>query len=537
MYCTSSEEAARVFDEADEREKMHYQRVTSVDVDPTDILSAHQHKNVAFGMEYARTAVIRTVNLGMTDAPGEKVTVAGRDLSASRFVACKYCGAVAGARGGKDKEFHQGWCVVRSGAYKAVWNPLNIFHELRTEVVRMLLPVSTFEVDERLASFRAALMLGLRLDFGGEPDNLDIELSDFPNPGGQGRRRFLVLHDRVPGGTGYIGRVADPDRLGQILERARDFISRCVCRSEGRSACHRCLLGSARPSEIEFISRAVALELLDELLAEWEFQPAEGGTVAGIKLSRVDESELERRWKVAVRAWADRPGSDARLTVVPQPGAADALELRMGSGDDAPRYLIREQIESNAVPQTVPDFVITRADAKARDIAIYLDGFEFHASAVHNNLANDAAKRRGVRADGAWVWNLTWDDVTDFHEAVTASVPKSPAARPLLSTLERGRAEKLQLERDGVLDLRMVDRNPMQLLLDLLMNPDPSSGNASLCRLSVARSSGYRTCRLSSTRSSRRYEQCSTAARMSTRAQEVLPGRYCLRGSRFKDCR
>ena len=329
-------------------------KVTSVDVDPMDILSAHQHKKAAFGMEYARTAVIRTLNLGMADAPGEKVMVAGRELSASRFVACKYCGAVTGARVGKDKEFHQGWCVVRSGAYKPDWKPLNIFHELRTEVVRMLLPISTFEVDERLSSFKAALMLGLRLDFGGDPDNLDVELADFPNPGGQGRRRFLVLHDRVPGGTGYIGRVADPDRLERILERARDFISRCVCRTEGRSACHRCLLGSARPSEIDFISRDVALELLDELLADWNFHPAEGGTVAGIKLSRVDESELERRWKVAVRAWADRPGSDARLAVVPQPGAADALELRMGSGDDVPRYLIREQIESDAVPQRCP---------------------------------------------------------------------------------------------------------------------------------------------------------------------------------------
>ncbi len=476
VYCTASEEGARVFDEADERERNYYQQVTSVDVDPVDIVRAHQHTKAAFGMEYARTAVIRTVNLGVTEAPGEKVIVAGQELSASRFVACRYCGAVTGARKtfGEDKEFHQGWCVVRSGAYKADWKPLNLFHELRTEVVRLLLPVSTFEVDERLASFKAALMLGLRLDFGGDPDNLDIELTDFPNPGGQGRRRLLALHDRVPGGTGYIGRVADPDRLGRILEQARDYISRCLCRSEGRAACHRCLLGSARPREIEFVSRAVALDLLDELLETWEFEPAENGTVAGIKLSRVDESELERRWKVAIRAWAERPDNDARLTVVPQPGAADALELRLGAGDEAPRYLIREQIEADTVPQTVPDFVITRQDAKSPDVAIYLDGFEFHASAEHNNLAHDAAKRAAVRASGAWVWNLTWDDVKAFHEAVTATVPRIAPSRPLLPKVQRGRAEKLHLTRGGTIDLRAVDHNPMQLLLDLLANPDPT---------------------------------------------------------------
>lgn len=476
VYCTASEEGARVFDEADERERNYYQQVTSVDVDPVDIVRAYQHTKAAFGMEYARTAVIRTVNLGVTEAPGEKVILAGQELSASRFVACRYCGAVTGARKtfGEDKEFHQGWCVVRSGRYKPDWKPLNLFHELRTEVVRLLLPVSTFEVDERLASFKAALMLGLRLDFGGDPDNLDIELTDFPNPGGQGRRRLLALHDRVPGGTGYIGRVADPDRLGRILERARDYISRCICRSEGRAACHRCLLGSARPREIEFVSRSVALDLLDELLETWQFEPAENGTVAGIKLSRVDESELERRWKVAIRAWAERPDNDARLTVVPQPGATDALELRLGAGDEAPRYLIREQIEADTVPQTVPDFVITRQDAKSPDVAIYLDGFEFHASAEHNNLSYDAAKRAAVRASGAWVWNLTWDDVKAFHEAVTATVPRIAPSRPLLPKVQRGRAEKLHLARGGSLDLRAIDHNPMQLLLDLLANPDPA---------------------------------------------------------------
>lgn len=473
VYCTASEENARVFDETDERDRAWYDTVTSVDIDPVDVIGAQQHAKVTFGMEFARTATIRTVNFGPSGGPGEKVTVAGREISASRFVACRSCGAVTGARKGygQDKEFHQGWCQHRNDP-NAERKPINLVHELHTEAVRILLPVSTFEVEERLASFKAALLLGLRLDFGGEPEHLAVELSDFPNSG-QGRRRFLVLHDRVPGGTGYLGRVADPDRLGRILRRARDFISRCMCRSEGKVACHRCLLGAARPSEMEFVSRDVALELLDALLDDWRFEPVDGGTVAGIALARVDESELERRWKVALRAWAAQPDNPASIEIVPQTGAADALELRLGNDDDSPRYLIREQIEADSIPQTIPDFVITRQDRKATSIAIYLDGFEFHASPAHNNLAFDAAKRQGVRAGGSWVWNLTWDDVKEFHEAVTAAVPRSPAARPVLSTGQRAQAERLHHDRGGTLDLRMIDRNPMQLLLDVLAHPEP----------------------------------------------------------------
>jgi replicative superfamily II helicase len=477
VFSSASEEAARVFDETDERDKRLFDVVTSVDVDPKHVKRAYEHTTVAFGMEYASSGVIRQVNFGLTDKPGEKITVAGAEINATRFSTCQHCGAVQGTRRLRagQTEFHQGWCITRTSNKKANLQPLALFHDLHTEVVRLLLPVSTFEVEERLSSFKAALLLGLRLDFGGDPDNLDVALSDFPNPGGQGRRRFLVLHDRVPGGTGYVERVADPERLGAILIKAREFISRCACRDEGRAACHRCLLGACGPHEIEFVSRAVALDLLDELLRDWSFQPAAGGTVAAIALSGVDESELERRFKVALNAWAQRPDNEALITVVPQPGAADAMELRLGAGEDATRYLIREQIEANAVPQSVPDFTIERLDGRARPIAVYLDGFEFHASATHNNIAHDAAKRSGVRATGSWVWNLTWDDVKAFHEAVTAAVPKVPPPKPLLSTVQRGRAEQLHHTQDGRIDLRAVDHNPMQLLLELLADPDPDA--------------------------------------------------------------
>ncbi len=41
-------------------------------------------------------------------------------------------------------------------------------------------------------------------------------------------------------------------------------------------------------------------------------------------------------------------------------------------------------------------------DAKGPEVAVYLDGFQFHASPELNNIAADAQKRRGVRAERSW---------------------------------------------------------------------------------------------------------------------------------------
>jgi hypothetical protein len=461
--CVDSEERTRVFDETDDRERRHYDVMTTVDVDQTDIVHAWRHETVTFGMELAHSATIRTVNFGPADQPGEQVEVGGRAVAAARFRTCRYCGAVTGARR-RDETEHRGWCFVRSGARVETWDSPILYHEVRTEAVRLLLPVAMFEVDERLASFKAALLLGLRLDFGGEPEHLRVVTSDFPGSGGPGRRRFLVLHDTVPGGTGYLGRVADPERLGDILRRSRDAISRCPCRAEGRVACHRCLLGGADPRDIQLISRSLALELLEGLLDDWSFVSV--ASVADLPIGLVEESELERRFKVALRAWAARPENQAVVTTKPAAGGREALEVRLTGDAGTLRYLIEEQRDLDTVPRTRPDFLITRQDAAGAQIAVYLDGYQFHASPDNNRIADDAVKRRAVRASGRSVWNLTWEDVDDFHRAVEPDIAKEPPDRPLLGYQGRQIAKQAHHARGGAtVDVTAADHNPMRMLL------------------------------------------------------------------------
>ena len=480
VFSLESEEQSRVFDESDERDRSYYRTLTTLDVDPVDIAHAWRHTAVTFGIELDRVATIRTLNLGLSGRPGEQVRIGGHPLPASRFRTCRYCGTVAGARRG-DREQHRGWCLTRSGSRTPEWDEPVLMHEMRTEAVRMLLPVSMFEVDERLASFKGALLLGLRLDFGGEPEHLEVLACDYPGSGGPGRRRFLALHDTVPGGTGYLGRVADPERLRTILDKARHAISVCPCRDEGRVACHRCLLGAVAPSEIELVSRTLALELLDNLLADWAFEPC--GDLTSEDIGRVEESELERRFRSALRTWAAQPASRATLT--PRPGSGvggrEALELRLvDAGGQTLRWLIEEQRDVASVPPTRPDFLLTRQDATSRPVAVYLDGFQFHAAPGDGNrLADDAAKRLGVRSAGLRVWNMTWDDVEAFHSAASADVPKSPADRPLLPGAGRRVAQQSHLAsgRTGV-EIAVADHNPLRALLEYLRTPEDDAWGA-----------------------------------------------------------
>lgn len=472
----SSEEAARVFDESDNRTRERYELATLVDPDPAEIRNAWLLEDRTFGAEFAGRVRLRTFNLGISGRPGEQVHLAGQEHHVPRFTVCRLCGAVRDVRddrrGTQSQRLHHGWCKVRSGSQPEQWDPLILVHELVTEAIRLLVPVSMYEVDERLASFKGALLLGIRATLGGNPDHLTVTTADAPNRAGQGRRRFLVLYDQVPGGTGYLGPLADPASIKGILEAARDVIARCPCRNEGRPACHRCLLGVVGRNEYDLVRRDLARELLDAMLDD-PFDPTSVATIGNANIAGVEESELERRFKVALRQWAERAqGADVTFTKVPGKGRYEAFELTIGFGGNTVRYRIAEQEGLSNVGSTLPDFLIRRMDASGPEVAVYLDGFQFHASAQHNNIAADASKRAAVRADGRLVWNLTWNDVEQFHRAVTAETPTIPPDRVLMTPAARIAAKQIHHHRGGAIEIDVLELNPMALLLDFLVRPD-----------------------------------------------------------------
>ncbi len=473
---TEPEVTARVSDDREDRDREWHEVAVSVDVPREEVTAAYLHSKATFGVEAARAARIRYLNLGLHGSRGgaaRQFRIDGKDRTASLFTVCPHCGGVFGIRGNpddtSDPNHHRSWCKVRSGARAEQWDPVALVHELVTEAVRILLPVADFEAAERVASFKAALLLGLRDSFGGAPDHLRVIQSDFPAAdGGEDRVRFVVVHDTVPGGTGYLPRLADPERLRIILERARKLIAGCECQTRGRPGCHKCLYMAAGRNEIPKISREIALQILDEILKEWHLKAAPDGTITGVSLTGVRQSELERMFKALLHRWSGR--SQATITGRPDPDHAvyTRFDIRF---KDGPHWEVREQVNL-ATHGTRPDFYATRVDAAGTPpVAIYLDGWEYHG-ARPEQVDLDAERRASLRAAGTLVWVLTWNDV---KEALYAATQGKEVARrvPLPPTARRYAGEGARAKLGGHHPaFEALDLGPFEQLLWLMRHPE-----------------------------------------------------------------
>jgi len=447
---------ALIDEEAEDRTRTFFRTVAGVDIAPTDIAKAWRLKDRVFGAEYARSALIRTVNVGKGDSLGSQLDVAGETLTAAGFTTCSYCGVVARHANETDDVRHRGFCSTRRGT-TAQWHNLLLSHELRTQAVRMLVPVSMLHFETTLASFKGALLLGLRRDFGGDPQHLSVLASSMSD--GSAVRRFLVLHDTVPGGTGYLDRFGEPDRLKTILELAREALAECPCRTEGRAACHRCLYGVLSSREMPHASRETALKLLDDFLCEWDVEEID--TVTGIDIAPVQLSELEMQFREALKKHIDaRPGCSYETAT----GATgEELDLRLLSPDDeARRWRMRPLVQVKAAVWTEPDFLLTRSDAQDLDVAVYLDGVKFHASPENNITDDDANKRDALRKEGMRVWSITWEDVQAF---ASDSIKKS------VTDQVHQQVQNTASESVDDVRLKALWHNPIDLLIEYLCDP------------------------------------------------------------------
>uniref|UniRef100_UPI002024D37F DUF1998 domain-containing protein n=1 Tax=Frankia sp. CiP1_Cm_nod1 TaxID=2897160 RepID=UPI002024D37F len=525
---------AKIHDDSDERDVRPYTTAIAVDVDPAHVEKSWRHSHVTFGVDYTRQAVIREFNLGVAhyDRPASDM-FAGVDTRLSPFYTCTSCGgtttdrppttglaAIApstsasgpGRPGDRAAEHHRLWCRYRRAPHAAEHVPLILAHELRTEALRILVPAVTAAVEERIVSFAAALRLGIAARYGGDPDHLRIVKAVMPDQETGHTRRFLVVHDVQPGGTGYLHRISDPDSFRDVLQAARDVIADCRCVTEGKPACHRCLLRYARDREFPLMIRAEALSMLGELLEPWTVGPS----VRTSEISLFDqvESELELRFLRALLDWGQRPDSRASITRAADQDGARIADLRMETPDGQVVHW-RMKLQ-NTIRGTRPDIHFVRLDAAPAEVAVYLDGYRYHASSEHNRLADDADKRTRLRAHGVHVFQLTWDDVEAWRNGTNGAdgadgadgVGGAGGGRPRVWSPYHGLGRRAARDyyqqrtgRDGGELNDTVWVNPVETLLAFLRDPDPrlwraraEGGLAGLLRQpgAVATSSGSR---------------------------------------------
>ena len=128
------------------------------------------------------------------------------------------------------------------------------------------------------------------------------------------------------------------------------------------------------------------------------------------------ESHLEQSFRKVFTERVTALGATVKETPGPQgnrlsitfPGAHPAVDARAAGADGQQR----------------PDFVLRSSQGSLPVVAIFTDGWLYHASPAHNRIADDARKRQELRDGGVIVLGVTARDV---EHARDGSQSKRPA--------------------------------------------------------------------------------------------------------------
>ena len=466
VHAATQDRQSRIMDERDDREPLFYTRQLVADFDPESVSHAFAtgDSGQPFGFEYVPAATFREMNFGRMDDQDSPTVFAGHAAPRRGFSLCRRCGGVEGADGEVQ---HARTCGA--GDERAIVDGLYLYREFKSEAVRMLIPAAgSMNAEARISSFIAALELGLRRRFAGAVDHLRVMVCRFPAADSGAGIDFLMLHDTVPGGTGYLKQMmTDPDNLLSVFRMAHDALVRCACNADPlKDGCYRCVYAYRRSHDMASTSRDTAVAVLNGILEQaGDLKKVDG--LRSVKVNPVLESELEARFIEALRR-VDGDGEPVRVredVVAGKPGHVLTMTGRT--------YYMEAQAELGASDGVAvasrPDFVIrpARESAGERSIAIFMDGFEYH----RDRTGEDSAKRLALVRAGYLVWSLTWHDL----EAVLG---KGDDARDVLDVLgdDDGHMAKLQRTLDarwGTGSVRSRLAQPsFRLLVRFLRNPD-----------------------------------------------------------------
>lgn len=475
-------------DRDEERQRGFYDVILSFDQTKERSSGAVGDDELPFGIEYRSSMILREINTGYA---GELKDVPfGPDTYASEagFLICRDCGVaippgqtpenVAPANHRRSCHGRRKYEKMRQEGQTGNpfhYIPLYLYRELKSEAIRLLLPLAD---DEDIFTLIACIYLGLRLRFEGNPAHLIVQPQILPDAGSGLAKHYLVIMDAVPGGTGFLKTLYqekdDKNRDGEgimdVLRRARDTLETCRCRKlilqsnqEDTDGCYRCIRTYHLQYKSEQISRERGIKLLNRLIASGEKRTRKGA-LADIKADSLFGSVLEKKFVDSLQAFIESrkgkwdetiiKGSQGFRFSLPESDRIWELELQPSLGP-----------AQGVMVQSQPDFLLTSDDESIKPLAIFTDGFEYHCH-PNNRLADDFRKRRAIIGSGNFkVWSITWEDL------VVENRDHIMICHPFLSDYLLQCRQKLSQNHKGIPEVLLLTRNGMEQLKAFVTAP------------------------------------------------------------------
>ncbi len=435
----NSQSNATIRDNKDQREEQIFQIVHHFDFSKAKSRGGVGSVETAFGIEFCKNVKITDSNLGLSSVKNaRRVSINSIDAPVHGFVSCKHCGKSSSNWGKPGYKFHYAYCKHKDSLYEnntdSIFEEVFFFREVETEVLKILLPVQELNSDSEVRMFMAGIQLGLKKYFKGNPDHIGIkEYKEF-NHRTSRFDRYVLLYDTIPGGTGYLERIFDVNRFIELIRLAYQEIATCSCQHFEKDGCYRCIFTFSNQFHREGLSRSSAerrFKAIIDKCEDWESFP--NGLSSITKMGQIEESELEHRFIRVLRLLAEKNDhwniEDLNLT------GSVSYKLTYTSESRKIEYHIQPQYylgRGEGIKYTSRcDFMIRCVNAlidgkeyKDRlalwSFAVFLDGYQFHASAENNRFDSDLKKRMTIASSNEYKsWTLTWDDLSIFENNYT----------------------------------------------------------------------------------------------------------------------
>lgn len=441
----NSRNKATLNDSKDEREQQHYTVSTHFKFNPQTIEGTWGMLKIPFGIEYVKEVELTKVNLGSGTLNASHITInQNENVARHGFVTCKHCGKstskpnlVLNSNG--DKKFHYGFCKHREEDYNNVTNDIFeevfLFRSINTEAIKILLPVQEFLNEATQQMFKAGLQLGLKKYYKGNPDHVAFDFYSEYNEANQRFDRYLIAYDTIPGGTGYLQKLFDPEQFTDLLKEAYKAIKDCSCKTKGKDGCYRCILTYSNQYIREDLSRERAETIFKSIVEQSkDWEPINQGISSLTKTGMIEESELESKFIYALKNYAKKNKDKNLVFVEVKENGIQTYRLKLPIEGGDITYAIRPQInlgEKDGISvSTRTDFlikciqiekngkIINDIDALLafKEVAIYLDGYTYHASEKHMRFYDDIVIRNAIsETPNIVAWSLSWSDVILFE--------------------------------------------------------------------------------------------------------------------------